>query len=311
MNRKYADVFLMSLVKHDPDLLPLSPRYRATENGIPAALCNMSCYRTISEIKSIGHIISDRRAGQVVITAEADEGNATSALVARLKIDAELITELEIFLIRSRAQAGFWFAPQDTGKHEGSWATPMVAEKKASYEELEFFARALYDPNIEYNCSAPADCVMMEDGGIVYEHVEYAAALMPNFDPSMVPAGQTRISMPMGGMNPNRPADPDARIVCIDDTQGIVVSIALVHGYVSPYLVSDETSSCFVPESMIKLHHSTLRDELFTGRHTMIEAPVSCFCITINKLYDGMMYGHHQYTSLYPTGGRSVWSIDN
>ncbi len=47
---RHAQLLLDSVTANDPSLLPLAPRYRATENAIPANLAMMTVYRFDTEV---------------------------------------------------------------------------------------------------------------------------------------------------------------------------------------------------------------------------------------------------------------------
>ena len=51
---RHAQLLLDSVTANDPSLLPLAPRYRATENAIPANLAMMTVYRFDTDGANVG-----------------------------------------------------------------------------------------------------------------------------------------------------------------------------------------------------------------------------------------------------------------
>src|SRR5579863_6949425 len=62
-----------SMVKHDPDVLPLAPVYRATENSHPAALGMMTLWRTVTKAHRPDFLAIDVPAGQVFLATQISE----------------------------------------------------------------------------------------------------------------------------------------------------------------------------------------------------------------------------------------------
>ena len=112
------------------------------------------------------------------------------------------------------------------------------------------------------------------------------------------------------GLGPGRPFGEDMRILCIDEEKGLIVATACMDGYVSPYIVSDETSSCFVPMGMIEMHHKTLSPESFEGQVACKEMLASGENVTIAKFYDGKIQYLTQNIKLRPYGCRASWRSD-
>ncbi|MBN1629757.1 MAG: hypothetical protein JW990_08335 [Thermoleophilia bacterium] len=129
--KRFADLLLMSMVAHDPWMLPLADRYAATENSV----------------------------------------------------------------------AGLSAPPG----------------QKATRAELLQLGRAIFDATLPAPEASP-DCLLVEAGGIVLEDPDHLAALF---------GGETKprkfgekMSIP-AGRGPGRPSDPEARVVVIDEEQGM------------------------------------------------------------------------------------------
>lgn len=303
--RELADLLFESMVARDPWKLPLADRYAATENSVAASLNMMSAWRTVTGVKQRGLTIVDPEAGQVVVTANVDEGGSSTVFCARLKAREGRITELEMYNNRCRGDAGFIMLPDEMGTPPKGWTSPIPPGGKATRQELLEVGKAVFDPSRPAPESSP-DCVLMEAGGIVLEDPYYLDLLM---DGRLQERPSTeKVSIP-AGLWPGRPADPDARVVAADEDQGIVVAIGVVPGFVSPYVVPSMTESCFVPAAMIEMHRRTLDPEMFAGRHVLLEMPAVAVTVQMLRLHSGKLQGLQMIHNLQGPGGGTPWVI--
>lgn len=303
-----ADRVFESMVDGDPAGLPLSRSYAATENSQPAAIPMMSPWRTAIGITQVGQYIIDPQAGQIFFTASLDENGVPALLMARLKVEDHRISELELYINRSRADSGFLFQPEALANPLNAWTEPVPKDQRATREELLKVGKAIFDTGIPVPESAQA-CVLMEMGGMVYEDPDYLPAVMDVDQEFRDLTGKERITIPCG-LIPNRPTDPDARVEVIDEEQGIVVSFAIVHGYVSPYLVTGATESCFVPDTMIKDHRSYLKaldSKVIQSRKVLREMPASVATVEVVRFHSNRIQGMHRYMNLQGPGAVSPW----
>ncbi|MBP2649932.1 MAG: hypothetical protein H6Q74_757 [Firmicutes bacterium] len=303
--KKYVDLLFKSMVAHDPFILPLADSYAATENSEPAALGAMSCWRTVTGLNCIGQCIIDKAAGQIFVTANLAEGGMPSVFYGRLKIENETISELELYIDRAPVDSGFIFKPEEMNTLPKGWTSPIPADGRATREELLAVGKAIFDNSTGVEYESSEDCILMEIGGIVYEDPEYLEGL--NFDgKGNEYRSQEKVTIP-AGLAPARPTDPKARVAVIDEEQGIVVSFAVVHGYVAPYVVTKETGSCFVPAQMIEMHRGTLKPEMFKGRKVAQEMPASATTVEILRFHSGKVQGMHRYINLQGPGASTPW----
>lgn len=301
--KKYVDLVLKSMVAHDHTMLPLTDIYAATENSHPASLNMMCFWRTITGLNYVGQYVCDKIASQIFFTANMHEGGMESMVYGRLKIKNELISELELYINRSRADSGFLYLVDEMDKLPRGWTSPIPANGKATRAELEELGRAIFDASVPAP-EASEDCILMEVGGIVYEDPEYLETLSTGTSKNV--ASTEKVTIP-AGLWPGRPQDPDARVCVIDEDQGIVVSFAVVDGFVSPYLIPDATESCFVPACMIEMHHKTIKRGAYKGRKVMTEMPASVVAIEMVRMHSGKVQGMHRYMNLQGPGGRTPW----
>lgn len=301
--KKYVDLLIKSMVEHDPSILPLADVYAATENSKAAALSNMTCWRTVTGLNMIGQCFTDESAGQVFATVNLDESGMQTILFARLKVENELITEIELGTIRSRSDSGFVYLPEEMDKLPHGWTSPIPEDGRATREELYAVGKAIFDTSgPEYEASS--DCILMEIGGIVYEDPEYMKSIN---DEKAVSDDSKDLVTIQAGLWPMRPTDPNARVVIVDEEQGVVISMATIEGYVCPYIVTNETGSCFVPAMMIEKHRKSLTPEMFKGKKTLKELPASSTTVEMVRFHSGKVQGMHRYIYLQGPGASSPW----
>lgn len=303
----YAEKLFQSMIDRDITNLPLADTYRATENCVPAALNNMTMWRTVTGLNYISQTVIDKTAGQLFITANLDENGQSLIFWGRIKIENKKISEFELYTTRSIAEAGFVFLPDEMNKLPKGWTSEIPEGGKATRAELEKIANAIFDISDQTEYPSSEECILMEMGGVVYEDPEYLDLLMDAAGEAHEKhAPDALITIP-AGLWPVRPGDEEARVLAIDEEQGVVVSFGTIPGYVSPYVVTKTTGSCFVPARMIEMHHKTLKEERYKGRNIMQEMPTQGFTCEMVRYHSGKIQGVHRYVKLAGTGARSPW----
>ncbi|KFY97940.1 hypothetical protein V500_01844 [Pseudogymnoascus sp. VKM F-4518 (FW-2643)] len=225
---------LKSMVAHNPDTLPLAPVYQATENSHPAALGMMTLWRTVTEAGKPSLLAIDTTTGSAYFSLDISEGNdkKQSVLWARIKVVDRAITELELYISRSRGDHGFSFSSEELAANYKQWMSPPAKRNKATRAQLESLSEATFNTNSTFSVSVATDCQFTEVGATVID-------AGPDGDGSTTPLG---CNWPA-----DRPADAAARAnLVIDETTGIVVTGALVPGKVYPY----GNISAFIPNDM-------------------------------------------------------------
>ena len=84
----------------------------------------------------------------------------------------------------------------------------------------------------------------------------------------------------------------------------------VVHGFVSPYLVTNATESCFVPATMIEDHRNYLKSldpEAVKGRKILREMPASMAVVEVVRFHSNQIQGMHRYMNLQGPGAGSPW----
>lgn len=305
----FINAFIHAVEAHDAESLPTASRYRATENGIPSALRHMQAFNVFDKVNCIGTTVIDRKAGVVFLAMNVSQGSYENVMTVRMKVEQDKLTEVEIDIIRSRCDTGFWFAPHDMEKLKPLFDEKLPDELRPGREELEYVGRAVLDNSVDGSMYGREEsCLLMEAGGIVYENTGYAKLINPHCADAF-PEEDIRVPIPIG-IAPNRPNGENIRILAVDEELGLVVSSFDVDGLVTPYLVSDETSTCFVPYSMLEGHHRSLLPELFEGKSASLETRATGYTINIVKLKGKNVQLLMQNTSMRPFGTRNPWRAE-
>ncbi len=299
-------VLFDAMIAQDPSMLPIADRYYATENSHGSALGAMTCFRTITGLTYIGHLVVDEVANSIFVTANLDENGVPTICTARVQLENDEITELEINLIRSKGDSGFIYLPEEMDQHHSGWTMAIPEGGRASREELLAVGEAIFNTSSGVEYEASPDCILEEIGGIVYEDAEYLDNLQGTDDNKAAAATKTKVTIP-AGLWPMRPQDPNARVIAVDVEQGIVVSTGQIDGYVCPYITADETSTCFVPACMIEMHNKTLDTNQYKGRKVPHQMAAVGTTVEILRYHSGKIFGMHRYVNLQGPGAVSPW----
>jgi hypothetical protein len=117
------------------------------------------------------------------------------------------------------------------------------------------------------------------------------------------------VSVPCGNP-PIRPTDKLARTDIIDEEQGVVVSLAVVHGVAEPYVITSPTESAFVPNSMRAPYEGMLKQQQATGKYQLASVrpmPATQSVAQLHRIYDGKLQGMMMLQSTGAPGSRSPW----
>ncbi|KAL6416157.1 hypothetical protein AUP68_00370 [Ilyonectria robusta] len=225
---------LDSMVAHDPYSLPLAQFYKATENSHPAALGMMTSWRTITKAGPPSLLAIDTTNGTAYFALAISEGNdATEAVLrTRIKVVNQQITELELFINRSRGDHGFTFSAAEVMANYEPLMSPAANRTKASRETLWALSESLFATSSNFSVTVADECLFTEAGGKVIDTGTYSNAS----------------STPLGCVWPdNHPTDTNARVgLVIDEELGFVVTSGIIPGTVYPYA----NVSAFIPNSM-------------------------------------------------------------
>ena len=303
-----VDALLASMVAHRPETLPLTPVYTATENDHPAALGMMTAWRAITSAGKPSLIAIDAPAGQAYFALNVSESGATSVLFGRLKVADRKISEIELYINRSRGDHGFSFSPEQLPANYRKLMTPPPGRVKAPRAELVKLAGAAFDASDPLQVKIADGCQFTELGWQVVD---------PGLDdvpPPATPAGMKPRdpNEPLGCLFPPfRPTDRKARIVAIDEELGFVVVAGMVPGHVYPYPVGGRMLSAFIPDDMSQAGGEQAawmdRHVKKGGAPIVSPAPATGETMQVFQYYDGKMQASQINVFLGGAGMQSVW----
>lgn len=306
-----SDDLLTSMERQSPASAPLAPVYAATENSVPSAVPMMALWRTVSAAKDRYYVVDPASQQVYLIVTIAEAGN-DSLLFGRLKASQRKVSELELYVNRSRGQGGFQFDAGGVAKLPKAWTTSLNSQKKATRAELQRFGDSMFDVRLTAPLAA-AECRLLENGQEVQENPEVLAAIMPadaKHGPQLPKNANGTVPVPCGAP-PDRPSDPHARTNIIDEEQGVVVSMGTVHGFAAPYVVTSPTESAFVPASMLSPYNAFMQSKIKAGnlKNPYIkDMKASGTAIYVVRIFDGQMQGLHLMVNLGAPGAVSPWN---
>ncbi|KAK7433055.1 hypothetical protein QQZ08_000528 [Neonectria magnoliae] len=229
-----ATQILNIMVAHDPNSLPLAQFYRATENLHPAAVDMMTLWRTVTKIGPPSLLAIDTTNGTAYFSLAISEGNDTTKAVlrARIKFVDRQLTELELFINRSRGDHGFAFSAAEVTTNYAPLMSPPANRTKASRETLWALSEALFATSSSFSVAIADECQFTEAGGKIIDTGTYSNG-------SSTPFSCT--------WPDSHPTDSNARVgLIIDEELGFVVTSGIIPGQVFPYA----NVSAFIPNSM-------------------------------------------------------------
>lgn len=293
-----VDDILDSMVAHDPYSLPLAQVYKATENAHPAALGMMTLWRTVTKASRPSLLAIDTTNGTAYFALDIEEGASAAAtpsvLWARIRVVGREITELELYINRSRGDHGFSFSPEELPENYKRWMAPPAGRLRATRAELQSLSAATFDPNSTFAVAIADDCQFTEEGWTVVDPG-------PDGDGSTAPLN---CSWP-----DTRPPDARARQnLVIDEELGIVVTGALIPGVVYPYA----NISAFIPDALAAAQEAQevwYQEKLAEGGLSLVApTPATGENLQVLQYYDGALQG--QQFMIYLSGPRneSAWT---
>ncbi|KUL82443.1 hypothetical protein ZTR_11213 [Talaromyces verruculosus] len=228
---------LDSMVAHDSSKLPLATVYKMTENSHPVSVAMSTPWRTITKADSPSLLAIDTTNDSAYFALDISEGNdkTKSILHGRVKVDGHngRITELELFINRSRGDDGFAFSAAELAANYKVLMSPPANRKKASRKTLETLGAAVFDRSISLSVNVSDSCQFTEVGWKVVDTGTWGNS---SSDP-------LTCSWPS-----DSPGDANARAnLVVDEELGFVISSGMIPGKVYPY---NGNISTFIPDSM-------------------------------------------------------------
>jgi hypothetical protein len=95
---------LYALLKHDVSGLPVADTLRVTEDAVEKPLARVGLVGTVTRLRGFRQDIIDERAGVAGAHVVVEETGAPVLLVVRLKVAADMLTEIELVATRGRQE---------------------------------------------------------------------------------------------------------------------------------------------------------------------------------------------------------------
>ncbi len=306
-----VDQLLASMVAHNPDTLPLANVYSATENSHPAALGMMTLWRTVTKADKPSLLAIDTSLGQAYFALAISEAGSSSVLWGRIKVVDRKISELELFINRSRGDHGFSFSADQLPANYKQLMLPPAGRQKATHEELVKLARAAFDASDPLQVVVGPNCQFTELG---WQVIDPGLDDMPQQPPvgSAPPGGGFSKDKPLGCMFPPfRPTDSKARVIAIDDDLGFVVVAGVVPGYVYPYPYLGHMLSAFIPRDMKDARDTQERwfeRKVKAGKSPVLRpSPATGETMQVFQFYDGKLQASQINVYLSGPDAHSPW----
>jgi hypothetical protein len=309
---------LVSMKQKDSSHLPLARWYAFTENGAPSAPGMSSLWRTVTDFKNpgMGQFVVDPKTGQVFVVAEVLEGPSSAVFFGRLKVENKQLTELELYISRSKGESGQVFDPKGLEHLPVAWTTPVPDALKVSRDELTRLGGSVFNKKLG-SPEGSKSCELVEMGGRVVEDPEALKAIMPKDDLShrQIVGG---VSVPCTA--PDRPEDLQARLI-VDEEQGVSVSLGVVPGVVFGSFITPGLESTFVPKAMAagferlpqKMRDPNTAKSGSTGVAyvpVIRTFPASMAVAEMTKFHGKTIEGVQRYLHIQPIGSGSPWVKD-
>jgi len=261
----FADQLVTSMINHAPD------------TGRSYRLDGFSLWRTVEGIEGVRHEVIDVEAGQLFFLVVLKETGGRGILKTRMKVDQGEISELEMYVSRDPIDTGEHFNPDGIAEMPSMWWQAVAEDQTASRDELIRVGKGAFDTSIPL--SYEPGCYHYEEGDRV---------------------GTIECAAP-----PNRPEDENVRTPVIDETLGIVVSIADVDGAILG-------RGSFVPTTMLAELFEILegkgdREPPPDHQDILQVTQQTLNVIQLTKVANGKVQGTQAYMNAQGPGARSAW----
>lgn len=314
------------MARHDPSTLPISKLYKLTVNNIGSGLVMATPWRTITSFTPPpkGQVVVDIPQQQVFFVATVREGEMPALLWARLKVEDRKISELEIYLGRSKADSGMQFEPDDLAHLPPEWSVDVPRSKLPSREELATIGRSYFVKDVlNQDIPGAPNCKLAENGHVVKDWPVVSYITSGTLSKEDIRTGEVEIpcgaisktsTFPLG----SKPLYGKARYV-IDEDQGIVVALAMVPGKSFPNFIAPPPGpnpkypTAFVPDSfttdqatrMAKLESQTAKAD----GPVAYPIPEVMAVVEMHRVYDGLHQAEERLLQAQPVGSGSPWDL--
>ncbi len=171
---KHFDSFLAALTARDFRPLPLARDVRSTENG-QALRLGEGLWRTASARGKYKLYVTDADSGQVGFMGTVIENGTPVLLALRLKVDEQLISEIEMIVTRPNyrpggSEAGAGKRMEEAGQPRPQFLQTVPAAERMSREDLTRVANSYFtglaNDTVHYAAPFWDSCERWENGNI-------------------------------------------------------------------------------------------------------------------------------------------------
>lgn len=142
-----VDTYLAAMITHDPARVPAAPDVKFTENTVLMKL-GEGAWKTATGVEPFEIHVDDPQAGQTVLVGVLKEGDKATMFVARLKVEAHRLSEIETIIARNGLGGAWALVPaklvaarpaftQTLAEPERSPRQKMIAIANSYYEGIE------------------------------------------------------------------------------------------------------------------------------------------------------------------------------
>jgi hypothetical protein len=162
--RAIADQYLIALVKHDAQRLPLAKNVKFTENGQVLQLTE-GLWRSATSAAGFREYFADAGTGNALLVSVLDESGAPAILAVRLKVVNGKVTEIETVVARKGSHP--LFTPELMTAADPLFIAKVPEDTRVPRERMIEIANAYLDgleQNSSANIQATKDCDRYENG---------------------------------------------------------------------------------------------------------------------------------------------------
>jgi hypothetical protein len=162
--RAIADQYLIALIKHDAQRLPLAKNVKFTENGQTLQLTE-GLWQSTTSAAGFREYFADASTGNALFIGVLDESGAPAILASRLKVADGKVTEIETIVARKGSHP--LFTPELMTTADPLFIAKTPEETRVPRARMIEIANTYFDgleQNSSKNIPATPDCDRYENG---------------------------------------------------------------------------------------------------------------------------------------------------
>jgi hypothetical protein len=211
--RGKVTLLLNALLKHDVSGVPVAQTLRVTEDAVEKPLAKVGLVNTVTALRGYRQDVIDERAGVAGTHVVVEESGAPVLLVARVKVVADRLTEIELVATRGRAE-GLIFKIDGLGAPSAAMnyapSRAQLAARDAAIAAAMKYPEGLNSAKTFASVNAPfaPNAYRLENGQV-----------MAGPDCKFAPGCQNILTQSLGIFD--RLGDVQTRVIAVDERMGI------------------------------------------------------------------------------------------